>query len=113
MKGSMLFDLKHVLSALDIPIETGTFKDPPPDEYLVLTPITDGFDVFADNLPDYEVSEVRISLFIKSNYIQRKNQITKLLLLSGFTITGRWYVEYEQGTGYHHYAIDAAKEYEF
>lgn len=113
MKGSILFDLKHVLLALDIPIETGTFKDPPPDEYLVLTPITDGFDVFADNLPDYEVSEVRISLFTKSNYIQRKNQITKLLLLSGFTITGRWYVEYEQDAGYHHYAIDAAKEYEF
>ena len=83
------------------------------DEYLVLTPITDGFDVFADNLPGYEVSEVRISLFIKSNYIQRKNQITKLLLLSGFTITGRWYVEYEQDTGYHHYAIDVAKEYKF
>ena len=112
MKGSILFDLKHVLLALDIPIETGTFKEPP-DEYLVLTPITDGFDVFVDNLPDYEVSEVRISLFTKSNYIQRKNQITKLLLLSGFTITGRWYVEYEQDTGYHHYAIDAAKEYEF
>lgn len=113
MSGSILFDLKHVLLALDIPIETGTFKDPAPDEYLVLTPITDGFDVFADNLPGYEVSEVRISLFTKSNYIKRKNQITKLLLLSGFTITGRWYVEYEQDTGYHHYALDVAKEYKF
>lgn len=110
---SILFDLKNILSTLDIPLETGTFKDPPPDEYLVLTRITDGFYVFADNLPDYEVSEVRISLFTKSNYIQRKNQITKLLLLSGFTITGRWYVEYEQDTGYHHYTIDAAKTYEF
>lgn len=113
MSGSILLDLKNILSTLDIPLETGTFKDPPPDEYLVLTPITDGFDVFTDNLPDYEVSEVRISLFTKSNYIQRKNQITKRLLEYDFTITGRWYVEYEQDTGYHHYTIDAAKEYEF
>lgn len=113
MSGSILFDLKNILSTLDIPLETGTFKDPPPDEYLVLTPITDGFDVFTDNLPDYEVSEVRTSLFTKSNYIKRKNQITKLLLEYDFTITGRWYVKYEQDTGYHHYTIDAAKEYEF
>ena len=113
MKGSILSDLKEVLSTLNIPFETGTFKDPPPDEYLILTPITDDFEVFADNFPDYEVSEVRISLFTKSNYIQRKNQITELLLRSDFTITGRWYVEYEQDTGYHHYTIDAAKTYEF
>lgn len=110
---SILSELKTLFSELNIPLEAGTFRGPPPDEYLVLTPITDGFDVFADNLPDYEVSEVRISLFTKSNYIKRKNQITKLLLESDFTITGRWYVEYEQDTGYHHYTIDAAKEYEF
>ena len=113
MNGSVLSDLKAALSTLNIPIETGTFKDPSPDEYLVLTPITDGLDVFTDNLPDYEVSEVRISLFTKSNYIQRKNQITELLLRSDFTITGRWYVGYEQDTEYHHYTIDAAKIYKF
>ena len=111
MSGSILFELRSALSKLNIPIETGAFKDPPPDEYLVLTPITDDLDVFTDNLLDYEVSEVRISLFTKSNYIQRKNQITELLLKSDFTITGRWYVEYEQETGYHHYTIDASKNY--
>ena len=110
---SILSDLKNVLSRLDIPLETGTFKGVPPDEYLVLTPITDELELFADNAPGYEVSEVRISLFTKSNYIRRKNQIAHLLLESDFTITGRWYVEYEQDTGYHHYTIDAAKYYEF
>lgn len=110
---SILFDLKSVLSELDIPFETGTFKGPPPDEYLVLTPITDDLDLFADNVPSREISEVRISLFTKSNYIKLKDQLTQLLLESDFTITGRWYVEYEQYTGYHHYAIDVAKNYEF
>lgn len=110
---SILSDLKTVLSVLNIPLETGSFKSSPPDEYIVLTPITDDFDLFSDNEPEYEISEVRISLFSKTNYIKRKNQITKLLLESDFTITGRWYVEYEQDTGYHHYTIDAAKYYEF
>ena len=108
---SILSELKTILSELEIPLETGTFRGPPPDEYLVLTPITDELDLFADNVPGCEVSEVRISLFTKSNYIKRKNQITQLLLESDFTITGRWYVEYEQDTGYHHYTIDAAKHY--
>ena len=110
---SILSDLKTVLSVLNIPLETGSFKSSLPDEYIVLTPITDDFDLFSDNEPAYEISEVRISLFSKTNYIKRKNQITKLLLESDFTITGRWYVEYEQDTGYHHYTIDAAKYYEF
>nr|DAK85091.1 MAG TPA: tail component [Caudoviricetes sp.] len=109
---SILSDLKTVLSKLNIPLETGSFKSSPPDEYIVLTPITDNLDLFSDNAPSVEVSEVRISLFSKTNYIKRKNQITKLLLESDFTITGRWYVEYEQDTGYHHYTIDAAKHYE-
>ena len=62
---NILSELKDVLSSLGIPIETGVFSDTPPDEYLVLTPMTDGLDYFADNLPEYEVSEVRISIFTK------------------------------------------------
>lgn len=110
---NILSELKDVLSSLGIPIETGVFSDTPPDEYLVLTPMTDGLDYFADNLPEYEVSEVRISIFTKSNYIQRKSQITKLLLRSDFSITGRWYIGHEDDTGYHHYTIDVEKQYEF
>ena len=110
---NILSELKDVLSSLGIPIETGVFSDTPPDEYLVLTPMTDGLDYFADNLPEYEVSEVRISIFTKSNYIQRKSQITKLLLRSDFSITWRWYIGHEDDTGYHHYTIDVEKQYEF
>lgn len=34
--------------------------------------MTDNFDYFADNLPQFEISEVRISFFTKSNYIEKK-----------------------------------------
>jgi hypothetical protein len=63
-------------------------------------------------VPLMDVSEVRISLFSKGNYLQRKRQITQALLNAGFTVTGRTYVGHEDDTGYHHYAIDIAQSYE-
>ena len=89
-----------------LPVETGVFSDIAPDEYLVLTPMTDSFTLFADNIPQIDVSEVRISLFSKGNYIKRKNQITAALLAADFTITDRLYVGYEAETGYHHWCAD-------
>jgi len=35
-----------------------------------------------------------------------------MLLQADFVITDRRYIGYEYDTGYHHYAIDVAKEYE-
>jgi hypothetical protein len=74
--------------------------------------MTDAFSLFGDNKPLMDVSEVRISLFSKGNYLKRKRQITQVLLAADFTVTDRRYVGYEDATGYHHYAIDVAKEYE-
>ena len=108
---SLLSDLSEVLESLNIPIETGVFSGVPPDEYLVFIPLIDLFEVHADNHPGFDVQEVRISLFSKGNYQQRKSQITKALLNSDFTVTERRYIGYEDDTGYHHYAIDVAKNY--
>ena len=108
---SLLSDLNEVLEPLNIPIETGGFSGVPPDEYLVFIPLTDIFEVHADNRPGFDVQEVRISLFSKGNYQQRKSQITKALLNSDFTVTERRYIGHEDDTGYHHYAIDVAKNY--
>ncbi|HHW46957.1 MAG TPA: hypothetical protein GXX17_08685, partial [Clostridiales bacterium] len=62
---SILSDLNSLLDTLGIPVETGVFSGVPPDEYLVITPMTDTFEVFADNRPQVETQEVRLSLFIK------------------------------------------------
>jgi len=108
---SILTELNTLLSPV-LPVETGVFSGVPPDEYLVLTPMTDEFALFGDNTPLFNISEVRISLFSKSNYLQRKKQITALLLAAEFTITDRRYIGHEDDTGYHHYAIDVAKHCE-
>ena len=108
---SILQELNALLSPL-LPVETGIFCGVAPNEDLVLTPVADEFALFGDNTPLIDVSEVRISLFSEGNYINRKNQITAALLGAEFTITDRRYIGYENDSGYYHYAIDVAKEYE-
>ena len=109
---SILSELNALFETINIPVETGVFSGVPPDEYLVLTPLSDTFAVFGDNKPLADINEVRISLFSKNNYIQRKNQLVRILLQADFVITDRLYIGHEDNTGYHHYAIDVAKYYE-
>ena len=109
---SLLSDLNEVLMPLGIPIETGIFSGAPPDEYLVVIPLTDIFEVHADNRPSFDVQEVRISLFSRGNNQRRKRQITVALLNADITVTERRYIGFEEDTKYHHYAIDVMKEYE-
>ena len=108
---SILQELTALLSPI-LPVETGMFSGVPPNEYLVLTPMADEFPLFGDNAPLLDVAEVRISLFSKGNYINRKNQIIAALLGAELTITDRRYIGHEDDTGYHHYAIDVAHYYE-
>lgn len=112
MYQSILKDLSEVLKPLGVPIETGIFSDKAPDEYLVLTPMSDIFDHYADDLPRAELQEVRLSLFSKHNYLERKNRIVETLLIEEFIITDRRYLGYEEDTGFHHFAIDVAKVYD-
>jgi hypothetical protein len=109
---SLLSDLNLLLDTLGIPAATGVFEGKAPDEYVVVTSLVDTFEVHADNRPQCEVQEARISLFSKNNYQQRKNQIVRALLDSGITVTDRRYVGHEDDTGYHNYAIDVARNYE-
>ena len=112
MEGSILKDIREVLEPLGLPIETGVFSKKAPDEYLVITPMSDVFDYYADNLPRADMQEARLSLFSKGNYLARKNGIVRRLLGADFTITDRRYLGYEEDTGFHHFAIDVLKEYE-
>lgn len=96
-----------------LPVATGIFPAPAPDAYAVLVPLSDTFDLHADNSPGVDVQEVRISLFAKGNYLAFRNRIQRALLDRDFVISGRLYNGYEQDTGYHHYVMDAAKHYKF
>lgn len=109
---SLLEDINGCLRPLGIPIETGVFSDTPPEAYLVVTPLADSFDLHADNAPQYEVQEARISFFKKGSYTKEKNTIVRALLAADFSISDRRYIGHEDETGFHHYAIDVAKHYE-
>lgn len=112
MYNSILKDIGQVLESLGIPIETGVFSEKALDEYLVLTPMSDIFDNYADDLPRAEQQEDRLSLFSKGNYQARKNEVVRVLIGAGFIIRDRRYLGYEEDTGFHHFAIDVAKLYE-
>jgi hypothetical protein len=62
---SILSELNTLLSSIPLPVETGVFSDAAPDEYVVITPLADTFEVYANNHPGLEVQEARISLFTK------------------------------------------------
>lgn len=109
---SLLADLNEIASKLGIAVETGVFTDTPPNEYLVLTPLVDTFDLHADNAPGTDIQEVRLSLFTKGSYTKWKNAIVRALLAADITITDRRYVGHEDDSGYHNYAIDVANYYE-
>lgn len=108
---SLLEDLQTTLSELDIPVETGIFSDKAPEQYLVIIPLSDTFDLHADNAPGIDVQEARLSLFSTGSYTAAKKKLIRLLLRDDFTITGRLYNGYETETGYHHYTVDVAKYY--
>jgi hypothetical protein len=109
---SILSELNTLLSPV-APIETGIFSGVPPGEYIVLTPLADSFPLTGDDAPLAEMNEVRISLFTKNNYLARARQIVRLLFRAGFSVTARQYVGREDDTGFHNYAIDVAKAYEW
>lgn len=107
---SVFEELNALLESMGISVETGVFSDSIPVAYVVLTPLSDTFDCFADNKPQAEVNEVRLSLFSKTNYLNMTQNIVTALLDADFTITQRKYIGHEDNSGYHHYAIDVAKE---
>ena len=109
---TVLSECKALIEGLSIPVETGVFEGTAPETYVVIVPQTDTFELHADNAPGFDVQEARLSLFCKGNYTKIKNGIVRSLLASDFTITDRRYIERENDTGYHHYAIDVAKSYE-
>jgi hypothetical protein len=109
---NILSELTALLTDMKVPFETGRYSGKPADEYVVIVPLTDAFPLNADDLPQTEVQEARLSVFCKNNYYPLRNKLTKTLLKAGFTIADRRYIGFESETGYHHYAIETAKEYQ-
>ena len=100
----------NTLKPLNIPI-TAIQNSIKNDKYIVLIPLYETFDVYADNKPTIEIQEVQLAIYCKGNYLALKKQITTLLIDAGFIITNSKYIEYEEDTKLHHYVIDTAVEF--
>lgn len=109
---NILEELITLLSTLGIKIETGVIKNDSENSFIVLVPLADTFKLNANDAPNYNYEEVRITIFSKNNYLKLKNSIINLLLANYFYITQRIYNGYETKTGYYEYTIDVAKNYE-
>ena len=110
---SILSELNDVFDSLGLPVESTVFSNKAKEEYIVLAPLTDTFDYYADNEPEYDVCEVRVTLFSQKNYLKTKDRIVSALLENDFTITLRQYAGRDDDTGYHNYAIDVQKHYQY
>ena len=107
----ILDELVTIMDGLRVPVMTASFAGKAPDQYVVLTPMEDMFDIFADNTPQMDVCSVRVSLFSKGNYLYTKDLLVDALRHAGFTITLRRYISRDDDSGYHHHVIDVDKEY--
>lgn len=102
--------INSILSELKIPCETLEFKKAPqPDTFVVLTPISDDFDLYAGDSPTVEVNSVRINLYTKRNFIKTVRDITNALFLNDFSVTDRRLANFDKDTRYSHYAIECEK----
>ena len=72
---SLLSDLQTIAKSCGVPVETGVFSGKAPDTYLVITPLSDSFELHADNTPGCETQEARLSLFTKGSYTKLKNSL--------------------------------------
>ena len=109
---SMLEELNTIVESAGLPVETGVFSGTAPDEYVVITPISEHFALFSDDTPGMNIEEARLSLFSKKNYTQKKDLLVRMLLTAGFVVSDRRYIGYEADTGYHQFSIDVAIERE-
>lgn len=107
-----LSEIGEILMAAKIPWQTGAYTGSAPDSYVVLVPLSDTFDIMADNRPQFDVQAVRLSIFSKGNYNRIKNQLIRTLLDADFFLSDRRYLKYDNETGYHQYVLDVEKHYE-
>ena len=105
---SFLSEIKEIIEAEHLPVETAFYSDSAPSAYAVITPISDDYDVFAGDLPTVETCEVRVSIFTKGNYLILRDNLSRAFLRAGWVITERQFIDFEPDTGYSHYEIDVA-----
>ena len=70
----------NTLKPLNIPVTLIENPVKAANKYVVLIPLSDNFEVFANNRPTIEVNEMELAIYVKGNYLDFVSQIVRLLL---------------------------------
>ena len=69
-----LSEIGEILTAAKIAWQTGAYTDSAPDSYVALVPLSDTFDIIADNRPQFDVQAEQKKI------LHRKNKTAKMRL---------------------------------
>ena len=111
--------LDNVFISLKIPAYTAEFPETQPDLFAVFTPIEDQLTGHADNKPHYEITYIRISLFLScddGDFRGIISKITRQLIDAKITVSDRRFIRIEDNPPdkkYYHYTIDCEQMYSF
>lgn len=102
------------LSPLGISVTVMEHTPDGAERYCVIIPSSDGFECCGDDRPLAGTEDAELALYCKGNYLTFRNEVLKLLVEAGITVTGGRYLEYEEDTEYHHYiyGIVGARNFE-
>ena len=65
-------------------METGVFSGTAPDEYVVITPISEHFALFSDDAPGMNIEEARLSFFFEEELYTKEGFTCPHAADSGF-----------------------------
>lgn len=84
------------------------------ERFCVIIPASDNFECCGDDRPLSGTEGAELALYCKGNYLAFRDEVLKLLVGAGITVTGGRYLEYEENTEYHHYIYEIvdARNYE-
>jgi hypothetical protein len=104
---NILEELTEILTSLGVKFETGVFTDEQSDELVVIVPLEDTFDAYADNLPTIDRQTVRLAVLSRNNPYDLRDKIVNELLKANFSILNRKYGGFNSDTKHHVMTVEA------
>lgn len=84
-------------------------EERPPDDYIVYNPEIEEGALYADDQDQEWMQHMQVHLFIKGNYLKKRNAIRKALREAEFIVTDITTL-YEKDSGYNHLCFSCSTE---
>lgn len=98
--------IRTALAPLNISVTVVEHTPDNAERFCVIIPSSDNFECCGDDRPLAGTEGVELALYCKGNYLAFRDEVLRLLVDAGITVTGGRYLEYEEDTEYHHYVYE-------